>query len=336
MVIKILYQKLSKYFKVYNMCRNYFSKCLSNLIKCFLLYRGLIRSQTFKMMCKDGSYIDLSLEGCRVIFSAPVENSTLSCKDGVLVLQGYLIPFKELLISEDIPVALKYGWKYDMFHKCWVKDDVKFKHMRYTILSVFEYSIYRYVDVAGKTVVDIGAYIGVASIYFALKGARKVIAIEPHPKAFKEMLMNIKLNEHEDKVVPINAGLASRPGEICVENVDIKNTYRSYLKPILISSCKDKVPAITLSEIIEKYNIKEAVLKMNCEGCEYDVLLNEDPRVFTVFDQLFISYHHGYLELKKVLEMAGYRVIIIPIKGKSVKKQGFILAKHKQYNVKEW
>jgi FkbM family methyltransferase len=216
-----------------------------------------------------------------------------------------------------------------MLRKCWVKDNVRFKHMRYTILSVFERGIYRYVDAAGKTVIDIGAYIGATAIYFALKGARKVIAIEPHPKAFKEMLKNIKLNGLEDKVIPINAGLASKPEEICVENVNIKNTYRTYLKPVLISLCKDKVPAITLSEIIEKYGIKEAVLKMNCEGCEYDILLNEDPRAFMVFDQLFISYHHGYAELKKVLEMAGYKSVIIPIRGKPIEEQGFILAKRK-------
>jgi FkbM family methyltransferase len=283
------------------------------------------------MRCKDGSYIDLSLEGCRVIFDTAVENFTLSlsCKDNVLILQGFLIPFQELLVSEDILIALRYGWKYDMLRKCWVKDNVRFKHMRYTILSVFERGIYRYVDAAGKTVIDIGAYIGATAIYFALKGARKVIAIEPHPKAFKEMLKNIKLNGLEDKVIPINAGLASKPEEICVENVNIKNTYRTYLKPVLISLCKDKVPAITLSEIIEKYGIKEAVLKMNCEGCEYDILLNEDPRAFMVFDQLFISYHHGYAELKKVLEMAGYKSVIIPIRGKPIEEQGFILAKRK-------
>jgi len=61
-----------------------------------------------------------------------------------------------------------------------------------------------------------------------LKEARKVIAIEPHSKAFKEMLMNIKLNELEDKVIPINAGLASRHGKICVENIDVK-TFMEYI-----------------------------------------------------------------------------------------------------------
>jgi FkbM family methyltransferase len=283
------------------------------------------------MECKDGSYIALSLEGCKAIFEVLTGNLTLSlsCRDNVLVFQGCFIPPQELLISQDILEALRRSWKYDILCKCWVKDNVKFKHMRYTVLSVFDHNVYRYLDVTGKVVIDIGAYIGATAIYFALKGARKVIAIEPHPKAFKEMLMNIKLNELEDKVIPINAGLASRPGRICVGNIDIKDAHRTYLKPAPISLCENGVPTIALSEIIEKANIREAVLKMNCEGCEYDVLLNEDPKSFTVFEQLFISYHHGYVELKNALEMAGYKTVLIPIKGKPIEIQGFIWAKRK-------
>ena len=39
--------------------------------------------------------------------------------------------------------------------------------------------------------------------YFALKGAKKVIAVEPHPGTFREMLDNIKLNNLENVAVPL-------------------------------------------------------------------------------------------------------------------------------------
>ena len=36
-----------------------------------------------------------------------------------------------------------------------------------------------------------------------------------------------------------------------------------------------KVPASKLSEIIDKYNIDAQILKMDCEGCEYNVILKD-------------------------------------------------------------
>jgi tRNA G37 N-methylase Trm5 len=75
--------------------------------------------------------------------------------------------------------------------------------MYWSTFEVFDHGEYNALNANGKTVVDVGAYIGDSSIYFALKGAKRVIAIEPCPKAFKEMLDNIRLNNLEDVIVPI-------------------------------------------------------------------------------------------------------------------------------------
>ena len=40
---------------------------------------------------------------------------------------------------------------------------------------------YKWLDVEGKNVVDVGANIGDTAIYFALKGAKHVYAFEPYP-----------------------------------------------------------------------------------------------------------------------------------------------------------
>jgi len=42
--------------------------------------------------------------------------------------------------------------------------------------------------------VDLGAFVDDSAIYFALRGAKRVIAIESHPGAYAKMLENIKLN----------------------------------------------------------------------------------------------------------------------------------------------
>ena len=52
------------------------------------------------------------------------------------------------------------------------------------IHTVFFNNEYADLDIKDKIVIDVGANIGDSSIYFALRGAKKVIAIEPFPENF--------------------------------------------------------------------------------------------------------------------------------------------------------
>jgi FkbM family methyltransferase len=135
---------------------------------------------------------------------------------------------------------------------CWVRGNVKFKYWHNNILQIFDYGHWDGLDVEGKVVVDVGAFIGDSSIYFALRGARRVIAVEPHPEAYKVMVENIRFNDLEDVIIPVNAGLSSRPGVICIKNVDVEGTYGTYHG---LGGCDTAVPVITLADLIGKYNV---------------------------------------------------------------------------------
>ena len=52
----------------------------------------------------------------------------------------------------------------------------------------------------GKPIIfwDVGANIGDSSIYFALKGAKKVIALEPLPANYEMAVKNIELNNFKN------------------------------------------------------------------------------------------------------------------------------------------
>jgi len=180
------------------------------------------------------------------------------------------------------------GWKYDESCNCWSKNNIKFRRMYYEIFAVFEEGLYSILNVDGKVVIDVGAFVGDSAIYFASRGAKKVIAVEPHPDAFREMLDNIKLNNLENVVVPLNVGLAGKPGEICIEKVDIEGTIGTYHGP---GECDVMVPAITLADVVSKYDVNhDAILKMDCEGCEFDVILNNYEYV-RIFKELIIEIH---------------------------------------------
>jgi hypothetical protein len=49
-----------------------------------------------------------------------------------------------------------------------------------------------------------------------------------------------------------------------------------------------------------------SILKMDCESCEYETILNAKPDDLKIFEQLIVEYHDGYMELRKVLEDAGF------------------------------
>jgi hypothetical protein len=63
---------------------------------------------------------------------------------------------------------------------------------------------------------------------------------------------------------------------------------------------------ITLSDIIDNYNIDDnTILKMDCQGCEYDVILNDYEHI-KAFKEVIFEYHEDiagkpYQELLKRL-----------------------------------
>jgi hypothetical protein len=86
------------------------------------------------------------------------------------------------LFSQPELLALLLGWRYDASCSCWWKDGVKFRFTHNMILGTFDLNVYGAIDVKDKIIVDLGSFIGDTPIYFALKGAKSVIALEPHPK----------------------------------------------------------------------------------------------------------------------------------------------------------
>jgi len=282
--------------------RYVFDNWLSLLIKFALTRLGF----NVRLVARVGDCtLELSPEvfGCLAV-RASYGLVEISCVDGELYINGG-----------------KYGeyhgaWVYDKSCNCYVRNNVRFKQINWLIYQVFDCGEYEPSNAEGRVVVDVGAFVGDSAVYFALKGARKVIAIEPHPGAFAEMLDNIKLNNMESVIIPINAGLASKSGKICVKNVDTSNTFDTYHGP---GDCPNAVPAITLSELINRFNIdpSDAVLKMDCEGCEHDVILNDYDHV-RLFRELIFEYHYpGFNRLDDLLvilnrdykcEVRGYKI----------------------------
>lgn len=167
--------------------------------------------------------------------------------------------------------------------------------------GVFFSEDYKFLDVKNKIVLDIGANIGDSSIYFALNEAKKVIAIEPYLYAYDLMKKNIELNNLNEAIEVINAGYGEM-GKVIINSGENNNG-----KFLNEHTGEVEVPVYDLSYLLRNINSKGIILKMDCEGCEYN-LLNEPDSVYEYFDKIQIEYHYGYEGLVTRLTKAGFEV----------------------------
>jgi len=181
--------------------------------------------------------------------------------------------------------ASKRGWKYK--DGIIEKEGVFFKYGNYSVFEIIDEHAYDNIDVYGRDVVDIGANVGDSSIYFALKGARKVVGVEPLPNVYARAIENVKLNHLEGKIFLINAALGSKSGKLKVPCNT--STYRSSIFSTLRTNGECEVPIVTLSEVMKQIT-EPYLLKMDCEGCEFDIILNDYEHV-KMFEKLLMEYH---------------------------------------------
>lgn len=67
----------------------------------------------------------------------------------------------------------------------------------------------------GKTALDIGANIGTQTIYMMMSGCfSNAVAVEPEPRNFKILNLNLALNDFEKKVTPVMAAISDVNGEM--------------------------------------------------------------------------------------------------------------------------
>jgi FkbM family methyltransferase len=172
-------------------------------------------------------------------------------------------------------------------------------------VDVFLKKEYQYLPVKDRTVIDIGANVGDSAIYFALRGADKVIALEPLPTLYKIAKKNIEINNLSDKITLLLAGCSANTDCLVLPNESDISSY-----PYQFST-GNRVPLVTLENILKENNVPTgAILKMDCEGYEYDIILRAPCDTLRRFSYIQIEYHSGYKNLKQKLEECNFSVSV--------------------------
>jgi len=138
----------------------------------------------------------------------------------------------------------------------------------------------------GRDVIDVGANVGDTALYFLLNGARKVIAVEPLPSVARCAEENVRLSGAADKVKVINAALSYEPASVPCDYDVLSSRYFSTLK----GSGPCKVPGVTLGDLLNTVE-DPYLLKMDCEGCEAQVILGPERERLRAFEHIIVETH---------------------------------------------
>ncbi|MBN1615123.1 MAG: FkbM family methyltransferase [Deltaproteobacteria bacterium] len=146
-------------------------------------------------------------------------------------------------------------------------------------------------------IVDIGANAGYFSLFAASRfpGAW-IFAFEPVPANFALLDRNRKLNPHV-RLSCLSAAVAGRSGEITL-TLDPEDTFPTSATIIGEPEAQRKntvrVEAVTLPDIFAKYRIDRLdLLKMDCEGAEYEILYHTPGDVLAKICQMALEVHKG-------------------------------------------
>lgn len=264
-------------------------------VKSFLSYRKLYKN-----------YTTVVYKVSKNLFPVVAEDRT-----------GNVFTFSNRAQARLITAALIHGaeWKYEGDTLI-----LKYKNRQLSLLGTYDKSNprlvngdpihvfleedYSYLRDAGDICIDVGANIGDSSIWLALNGFSRVIAIEPYPQNFKKLLSNVNENGFSSSIDCMNKGLSSSAHSITIDD----KAYSDGGYDVHEAQEGVSVVMTTLDDLISPMVGDKVCLKMDCEGCEYDAILKADSNILTRLSRIVIEYHYGYYNLKEKLEKCGFYV----------------------------
>jgi FkbM family methyltransferase len=168
-------------------------------------------------------------------------------------------------------------------------------------------------DLAGKTVLDIGAFIGDSTVALAARGAF-VHAFEPVPLIRAYLEKNVAANGLAERVRIHPVGLSDRTGRITMR-LNVAGLAGATAKEQKKDAAYERNLVTQELQLVEAFDYLRSagidaaqVVKLDCEGCEY--ALFRDDALLKRFrpERVMMEYHEGGAPLCEALERHGYLV----------------------------
>ncbi len=180
---------------------------------------------------------------------------------------------------------------------------------------------------AANAVIDIGGHLGFFSLYASLLNPKvPIYAFEPHIGNFEILKTNLRNNGVKNVTAKqVAVGKVVGQAQLLLSKEDLNHSTTMAIEP---TGEIQPVQMTTLERIFDKNKIVTCdLIKLDCEGAEFEILYNASQQIFDKTAALFIEYHDWIQEqngkkLKDHLINAGYKVQQFP--NSKMKELGFL------------
>lgn len=203
--------------------------------------------------------------------------------------------------------------------KFWVRKAMDIWSVKETFLDRF-YEKYGTEIGDGWKIVDIGAGIGEFTI-FALLGHPKnfVYAFEPYPQSFNLIKNNLTANGIANAQVFPEA-IGAETGTLVLDLSSGEPLQMRSFKPDPASIRREvlDVHNFSLEDAFNRLGLERCdLLKLDCEGAEYDILFNTSTSILGRIERLVMEYHnfviaYSHQDMVEFLRNMGFKVRIYP------------------------
>lgn len=173
----------------------------------------------------------------------------------------------------------------------------------------------------GETLFDIGANVGLYSLYAALRGIT-CVAFEPESQNYALLNRNIYLNSFGAKITALNMAVNSTSSIGFLNLKDFLpgsalNNFGAavdYQKNAFKPAFKQGVISVSLDDLVSRYGLEVPThIKIDVDGIERDVIAGAmatlaNPKVKSVQIELNIALKED-LEIKAILENSGFSCV---------------------------
>lgn len=160
-------------------------------------------------------------------------------------------------------------------------------------------------------IVDIGAGLGDFTVYAAKHCPDGVVlAYEPLPESFDLLQRNLAINAITN-VQAYNLATAETSSSLALEEVEREAVSTRF---VVDKSSSRETTAVQLEHVLDLLpNGRCDFMKIDCEGCEYDLILNSRPEVLHRINRISMEYHdeitaNSGLDLAEHLTSLGFIV----------------------------
>ncbi len=143
---------------------------------------------------------------------------------------------------------------------------------RFVTWNPAEYQAFRAAVRPGDVVLDVGANVGAYTLLFGqwVKPGGRVYAFEPAPDAFAGLVRHVELNGLTDVVTFVRAAAGERSGKVRIVSDGIAGTNRVAFAAD--DAGGEEVRAVSLDDFCGREGITPALVKIDVEGWELEVL----------------------------------------------------------------